>query len=195
MNYIDWITSRQAILEIEKVWPDSHASKELANAAMKAGFESRARLAVFSSPQGSLEKREPDFEIPQEWWGLGGPSDEGGRIQVLNLQKCEGWAKIGSPSRRVDLFGICFRLKDLVAHFGIETPKGDRAPSVKTARPPSEDKILEMADQMKGRGMDGRTIASTMRFEPGFENVATTDVRELIRGRWKPSGRPKQKGA
>ena len=67
-----------------------------------------------------------------------------------------------------------------------------RAPSVKAGRPPSDDEILSKADEMKARGMDGRTIAKQMRLEPGFENVATTVVRGLIRGRWKPAGRPKK---
>ena len=68
----------------------------------------------------------------------------------------------------------------------------DRAPSVKAGRPPSDDEILAKADEMKARGLDGRTIAKQMRLEPGFENVATTAVRDLIKGRWKPAGRPKK---
>ena len=67
-----------------------------------------------------------------------------------------------------------------------------RAPSVKAGRPPSDRDILARADEMKARGLDGRSIASQMRLEPGFENVATTAVRELIKGRWKPGGRPKK---
>lgn len=70
----------------------------------------------------------------------------------------------------------------------------DRAPSVKTGRPPSDDAIVAMADKMKARGFSGYEIASNMRFEPGFENVATTAVRDLIKGRWK-GGRPKKQTA
>jgi hypothetical protein len=73
--------------------------------------------------------------------------------------------------------------------------RSERAPSVKAGRPPSDDEILAKADEMKGREMKGRTIASEMRHEPGFENVATTQVRELIKGRWRPNGRPKRNGA
>jgi hypothetical protein len=73
--------------------------------------------------------------------------------------------------------------------------KKGRAPAVKAGRPPSDEEILAKADEMKARGLDGRTIAGQMRHEPGFENVATTEVRELIKGRWRPSGRPKQRGA
>lgn len=74
-------------------------------------------------------------------------------------------------------------------------PEIDRAPSVKARRPPSDDEILTKADEMKTRGLDGRTIAKQMRLEPGFKNVATTAVRDLIKGRWKSAGRPKNKGA
>ena len=69
-----------------------------------------------------------------------------------------------------------------------ETYSG-RAPSTKAGRAPSKDEILAKADEMKARGLDGRTIAEKMRHETGFDNVATTDVRFLIKGRW-PIGRP-----
>lgn len=67
-----------------------------------------------------------------------------------------------------------------------------RAPSVKAARPPSDAAILAKADEMKSRGMKAREIASAMRLEPGFENAGTVHVRELIGGRWKPTGRPRK---
>jgi len=67
-----------------------------------------------------------------------------------------------------------------------------RSPSVKAGKPPIDEDILAKADEMKARGLDGRTIAKEMRLEPGFENVATTMVRELIKGRWRPAGRPKK---
>jgi hypothetical protein len=66
-----------------------------------------------------------------------------------------------------------------------------RAPSVKSARPPTDDKILVMADKMKASGKNGRTIAKEMRFEPGFENVPNETVRDLIKGRYS-QGRPKK---
>lgn len=37
--------------------------------------------------------------------------------------------------------------------------------------------------------MKGYDIAKSMRFEPGFENVATSSVRELIRGRYPRTGK------
>lgn len=67
----------------------------------------------------------------------------------------------------------------------------NRAPSVKAGRPPSDDDILAKADEMKQRGLTGYEIASQMRLEAGFENVSTIAVRELIKGRWKAPGRPK----
>ena len=66
-----------------------------------------------------------------------------------------------------------------------------RAPSFKSGWPPTDEEILAMADTMKFRGQDGRTIAKEMRFEPGFENVATTAVRNLLKGQY-PVGRPKK---
>lgn len=74
-----------------------------------------------------------------------------------------------------------------------QSGNANRSPLVKAGRPPSDDEILAKADEMKARGLDGRTIAKEMRLEPGFENVATTAVRDLIKGRWKPAGRPNKK--
>ena len=66
-----------------------------------------------------------------------------------------------------------------------------RAPSVKSARPPTDGEILAMADVMKASGKNGRTIAKEMRFEPGFEDVPNELVRALIKGRYL-KGRPKK---
>lgn len=83
--------------------------------------------------------------------------------------------------------------KSIVAKTPDKTPSAPvRAPSVKKGRPPSDEDILAKADEMKARGLDGHTIAKTMRHELGFQNVATTTVRALIKGRWPPSGRPKK---
>lgn len=75
---------------------------------------------------------------------------------------------------------------------GEREDRSTRAPSVKAGRPPTDEEIVAKAREMKARGLIGRTIASTMRHEPGFENVATTAVRDLIKGLWKPGGRPKK---
>jgi hypothetical protein len=70
-----------------------------------------------------------------------------------------------------------------------------RAPAVKAGRPPAPETLLAKADEMKARGLTSYQIASAMRHEPGFENVLTTEVRELVKGRWTSSGRPRQRGA
>lgn len=87
----------------------------------------------------------------------------------------------------------CEKLR-LKAQFAISEPtfgNTARAPSVKTGRPPSDDDILAKADKMKARGLSGREIAKKMRYEPGYEHVGTTLVRDLTKGRW-PQGRPKK---
>jgi hypothetical protein len=62
-----------------------------------------------------------------------------------------------------------------------------RAPAVKDGRPPDDDAILVKAGEMRARGIrDGRVIAKEMRGEPGFENVSTVRVRELLKGRYPP---------
>ncbi len=68
-----------------------------------------------------------------------------------------------------------------------------RAPAVKAGPPPTDEQILRKADEMKARGLNGRTIASQMRHEPGFENVSTILVRELILGRWQSGPSPKKR--
>lgn len=67
--------------------------------------------------------------------------------------------------------------------------KSSRAPSFKAGHAPDDESILAKADEMKMLGINGRDIAKGMRHHQGFENVATTRVRELIKGRWEP-GRP-----
>jgi hypothetical protein len=68
----------------------------------------------------------------------------------------------------------------------------ERSPSFKVGRAPDDDQILAKADEMKARGMSQREIAKNMRFEAGFENAGTVYVRELTKGRWKPTGRRKK---
>jgi hypothetical protein len=100
-----------------------------------------------------------------------------------------GGALYGIELRELQLAAM---LKDTVAH-GARTPNTSRAPSVKAGRAPTDEQILAKADEMKARGLDGRTIAAEMRHEVGFADVATTTVRALILRRWKPGGRPKSK--
>ena len=71
-----------------------------------------------------------------------------------------------------------------------------RAPSFKAGRPPTDDEIRAKADELRARSnMTGRAIASAMHLEPGFENVATRDVRELLKGRYPRTGRAGIKSA
>lgn len=102
------------------------------------------------------------------------------------------------PLARVTYYGVRISLATLHEHFpevlitARPAPVGmaRRAPSVKAGRPPSDGEILAKADELKDRGLKGREIEKVMRCEPGFEHVATTTIRDLIKGRWKPSGRP-----
>lgn len=75
----------------------------------------------------------------------------------------------------------------------METGSGDseRAPAYKNGSPPTDEKILSKADEMKARGLNGYNIAKSMRLERGFEHVANTVVRNLIKGRY-TGGRPKK---
>lgn len=77
-----------------------------------------------------------------------------------------------------------------------ETAASARAPSFKAGRPPLTDAILVKADEMRAlTQMTAREIASKMHLEPGFENVATRDVRELLKGRYPRTGRAGIKSA
>lgn len=113
------------------------------------------------------------FEIQE--WGFGVP---GG-----------AWAKLEGAQ---PLYSIRVAQADREAGPTLPSNHAKRSPAVKAGRPPNDDEVLAKADEMKARGLDGRTIAKEMRLEPGFDNVATTAVRDLIKGRWKPAGRPKK---
>ncbi len=69
----------------------------------------------------------------------------------------------------------------------LEAP--DRAPPYKSERPPADKAILAKADEMRRKGLGTYAIAKGMRKEPGFEHVATRDVRALIKGRYPRTGR------
>lgn len=116
-----------------------------------------------------------------------------------HLAELSVWLERANPNARAVYTGIRLRLSDIehaleLSDFTGKSPSvsAGRAPSVKVGSPPNENEILAKAEEMKARGLDGRTIAKKMRLEPGFENVATTAVRELIKGRWRPAGRPKK---
>lgn len=142
-------------------------------------------LATYVAPEGGSP-----LQVPRAYWNRVNPEslhhvyrgmtpdDQGAECPVLLSRKAfDEWRNGGLHAS------------------GEESDAKGRAPAVKKGRPPSEEEILAKADEMKARGLDGRTLAKMMRHEPGFEHVATTEVRELIRGRYKPGGRPRRKGA
>lgn len=74
----------------------------------------------------------------------------------------------------------------------LETPsRSERAPAFKRGHPPKDEAILAKADEMRTLGMNGYEIAKKMRHQEGFENVPTTLVRRLIKGR-RPRGPQKK---
>ena len=76
------------------------------------------------------------------------------------------------------------------------SPISSRAPAYKAGNPPTSEAILAKADEMRTQTqMTAREIASKMHLEPGFENVATRDVRELLKGRYQRTGRAGIKSA
>jgi hypothetical protein len=136
-------------------------------------------------------------EIPSNFWAALIEAGCGGRWAKAEPDvRWQDWQlgcfAISIEGEAYEATGVTFAHTDLLKSL----PKPirqtlSRAPSVKSGRPPGDKLILKKADEMKGRGMSGRSIASQMRSEPGFENVATTSVRDLIKGRYAP-GRPKQ---
>ncbi len=122
-----------------------------------------------------------------DWRGSGVTFDHGVAILVSGRDRLTPWA-----------FDVAIKLADLISTFpelGLSRhPIRTRAPSVKMGRPPDPDSILTKADEMKARGLGSRQIASRMHLEPGFDQVATTEVRTLLHGRW-PPGRPRKKRA
>lgn len=139
--------------------------------------------APFSRDGGLLAARFWEALSQEDWWaGIFGfvepaPSElfEGG--EALH------WTATGVEINWADVIGQIGPLPAIM--------EKTRAPSVKSARPPTDKEILAKADEMKARGINGRNIAKEMRLEPGFENTPNETVRELIKGRY-PQGRPKK---
>ena len=79
---------------------------------------------------------------------------------------------------------------------GSKTPGSvSRAPAVKSGRRFSDEEIRAKVAEMRAGGLrDGRVIEKLIRHEPGFEDVAITQVRAAIKGMY-PKGRPPSKGA
>jgi hypothetical protein len=137
----DWISAQDAVAAVRAAMPNHHPGKELVNAAMKAGFGSRARIAVFFTADGSgaLAKREHAYDIPPEWWWPSADTDQPRGLQSVNLTKAEGWALIDADGgqQRVELVGISFRRADVDEHFGIASVVTvvQKAPAKRGAKP------------------------------------------------------------
>lgn len=171
-------------------WNHKAGSKNIAEDALRGAIESNNLQLWTVGPFG--EAKVDRYELKE----LTFRTFASGTYQPNNL-RLDNAALAGSPLWVKDADWHRYMNDLWTTRYGINwtdpAPLGnERAPVVKTGRPPSDEQILRKADEMKARGMDGRTLASQMRLEPGFENVATTYVRELIKGRWKPGGRPKK---
>lgn len=177
---VDWISAQDAVAAIRAEAPDCHPGKELANAAMKAGFGSRARMAVFIAMDGSgaLAKREHAYDIPPEWWWPSVDVDRPRGLQVLNLTKGEGWAilEFDGGQQRVELVGISFRRIDVVAHFQLPS-----ASSVQPHRPTRgfRDSDRRLVDRMRAWIIEtGRGIpAAAAEFAADAEGAGTLESK------------------
>ena len=112
------------------------------------------------------------------------------------------WTSVWMTDRfRIDVDGRSISAYDVrIDRDLVELPKANaiapsgrttnsRAPSHKSGRGPSDNEVLAKADEMRALGHNTYRIASEMRLEAGFENVATNTVRNLIKGRYPRSGR------
>lgn len=136
-------------------------------------------LRSYAAPFGGTA-----IALPRLYWN---------RIDPENLQSIYGGLEQDDPGAGRPVLIACGQFNEWRGGNSASEPAiPSRAPAVKAGRPPDKDLILAKADEMKKRGLIGYDIAKKMRLEPGFKNVATTEVRELIRGRWTSSGRPKK---
>lgn len=144
---------------------------------------SREKLAAFSQfdiSTGGIRRQPP--HSPDVLWA-GHPASFDREVDAFGDEPLDSEGYL-----LVEVERHCLKAQDSAAGSA-------RAPSFKAGRPPDDQSILAKASEMKARGLDGRTIARDMRLEAGFENVANTQVRTLITGRWTSEGRPRNKGA
>lgn len=73
---------------------------------------------------------------------------------------------------------VKIRRADLLDH----ASKKKRASPYKRGQPPDRQSILDKADEMRRRGMNGREIAANMHKEAGFEGAYNILVRREIKG-------------
>lgn len=160
-----------------------------------AAFVQVAGASAFSVPRYYWNQVQPEH-LDHVYRGMTDSHAGRGSPMLLSRQAFDAWrARLAQPAApRAEYPGgltwVDRKYDPNVSSFA-DDEKKERAPSVKAGRPPDDDKILAKADEMKARGMNGRTIAKMMRHEPGFENVANQTVRDLTLGRWK-GGRPKK---
>jgi hypothetical protein len=210
-SFVQFVGEREADQRYRPAWVFVHpvveqlaAESDEGRALLKSAAHVRPNASVFSlAGRALLDAIRAGHISPAV--------RQNGRSRIMAAHEFAGigCADVGSDWLDLDpqpLFSsdeviVAFPMKDAVF---AGTPSDDgilqiasetRAPAVKAGRAPDPDSILAKADEMKARGLTGYVIASTMRHEPGFGNVATTSVRELIKGRWTSSGRPKRKDA
>lgn len=152
--------------------PKSMANKEIADlvAVPSAYFES---FAPFSEHQF--------WEIGDAKFAIGGTTGYGDWKVVtyvgVRLHPALGEEKAAAASIALNSFPV------------------QRAIPYKAGRPPSDEAIIAKAHEMHERGMTSLEIARDMRRESGFENAGNVHVRELIRGIFPRTGRPKRKSS
>lgn len=170
-------------------YPEVNAATNRAINDVKAALES-GELRAFVNPAGTMEF----FLIPAEYWQS--VSTDSVLIGEVSSYPHNGLVPKGIRDKpillRKDEWATWLSKRDGNASL---VSQQDRSPSVKAGRPPADSEIYSKADEMKARGLTTYQISAQMRHELGFENVGTVEVRKMLRGRWKPSGRPKQKGA
>ncbi len=191
MTYGEWASSHEAEMRLKNHCDDPRAL--LLNWLRAGSVTARAasirqqgvvvERAPFSRDGGLLAARFWEA-VSQEDWGAG----IFGFVELASSELFDGgdalhWTAAGVEINWAEVLG---QIGPLPANMG-----KTRAPSVKSARPPTDEEILAKADEMKGRGINGRNIAKEMRLEPGFEHTPNETVRKLIKGRYL-QGRPKK---
>ena len=190
MNEGDWITAKEAAERLKNYSDDPRA---LLLSFLREGSVS-ARAALIRR-QGVAVERAPflrkDGRIADRFWATVTSGDwlcgifssiEAAHSKLFEPGELLQWSAHKVELNWVEVLKQVGPLPTIV--------EKNRAPSVKSARPPTDEQILAKADAMKALGKNGRDIAKEMRFEPGFENVPNQTVRDLLNGRY-PKGRPK----
>ena len=191
MSQGNWVPTKEAVTRLER---HSDDPRTLLLGLLRAGSVSASAASI--KQQGVVVERAPFLReggqlaarfweaVSQEDWRAGifgfvGPAPS----ELFGVGETLHWTATGVEINWAEVLRQVGPLPTAI--------EKNRAPSVKSSRPPPDDEILAMADKMKANGTNGRTIAKEMRFEPGFENVPNETVRDLIKGRYS-TGRPKK---